>query len=75
MCTHEYMISLFFVHTWEYLNETMEYMGFGIRWREMIHECLSGSKQAVGVHHWYFWTHTGFVLLVSLWAFDSLHKE
>jgi len=33
--------------SWEYLDEIMEYMGFGIKWREMIHECLSGSKLAV----------------------------
>jgi len=25
----------------------MEYMGYGIKWREMIHKCLSGLKLAV----------------------------
>lgn len=32
---------------WEYLEEVMSYMGFGIKWRNLILECLSQSRPAI----------------------------
>jgi hypothetical protein len=29
---------------WEYLDEITCYMGFGNKWRRLIHECLSSSQ-------------------------------
>lgn len=32
---------------WDYVDEVMNYMNFGSKWRSLIQECISGSKLAI----------------------------
>jgi hypothetical protein len=32
---------------WDYLDDVMVYIGFGILWRSLIKECVSSSKMAI----------------------------
>lgn len=35
---------------WNYINSTLDQMGFGMKWRSWIHSCLSSAKASVLVN-------------------------